>query len=378
MNPARQAGTNVMAPLWRGLVAYRMIALVFAAGALAARRDEIAHLPAGVALVCAMAGWTGVSAVAYGRGWGRTTRFAVLDLVGTIAAMVGSLAAEPWDATAGGATVLTSIWVAGPVLAIALLHGRDGGLVAAGLIGATMLVLRSSPGSDELHAIALLVTAGVVVGYAATVTRQSADRLRQAISAEAAAVERERLSRSIHDGVLQVLAAVQHRAADPGGHFGDLAAAAREQESALRRLMTAGPVVTDTSARDLVGTLRELTRGGVEVVIPAGPVLASPVVADELAGAVSEALANVQRHAGDEARVWVVLEDLGDEVEIVVRDDGRGISAGRLAAAESEGRLGVSRSIRGRLADLGGSAVCHSVPGEGTEWELRVPKGLSR
>jgi hypothetical protein len=69
------------------------------------------------------------------------------------------------------------------------------------------------------------------------------------------------------------------------------------------------------------------------------------------------------------------VEDEPDAVLVSVRDDGPGISEGRLAAAEHEGRLGVAQSIRGRLRDLGGTAVVESVPGQGTEVELRLPRG---
>jgi signal transduction histidine kinase len=61
-------------------------------------------------------------------------------------------------------------------------------------------------------------------------------------------------------------------------------------------------------------------------------------------------------------------------VTVTIRDDGPGIPSGRLAEAAAAGRLGVSHSIRGRLRDLGGSAVISSVPGEGTEVELRLPR----
>jgi signal transduction histidine kinase len=69
----------------------------------------------------------------------------------------------------------------------------------------------------------------------------------------------------------------------------------------------------------------------------------------------------------------VLLEDLGGEVVLSIRDDGVGIPDGRLAIAEAEGHLGVSQSIRGRVADLGGTARLTTAPGEGTEWELHVP-----
>jgi len=59
---------------------------------------------------------------------------------------------------------------------------------------------------------------------------------------------------------------------------------------------------------------------------------------------------------------------------VTIRDNGPGIPGGRLAEAAASGRLGVSHSICGRLRDLGGSAVIRSVPGEGTEVELRLPR----
>ena len=68
---------------------------------------------------------------------------------------------------------------------------------------------------------------------------------------------------------------------------------------------------------------------------------------------------------------------LPDEVIVSVRDDGVGIPEGRLAQAEAEGRMGVSKSILGRVQALGGTAVLQTGPGEGTEWEINVPKGKS-
>jgi signal transduction histidine kinase len=113
----------------------------------------------------------------------------------------------------------------------------------------------------------------------------------------------------------------------------------------------------------------------ISVAAPATPVLVPQVTAGELSAAVREALSNVDRHAGSDARAWVLLEDLGGEVVLSIRDDGVGIPDGRLAIAEAEGHLGVSQSIRGRIADLGGTVELTTAPGEGTEWELHVPTG---
>jgi signal transduction histidine kinase len=103
-------------------------------------------------------------------------------------------------------------------------------------------------------------------------------------------------------------------------------------------------------------------------------VLLEATAAGELTAAVGAALDNVRKHAGVDAQAWILLEDEPDAVLVTVRDDGPGIPEGRLSAAEREGRLGVALSIRGRLRDLGGSAELLSVPGQGTEVELRVPR----
>lgn len=360
-------------PLWRAIAVFRVVALAFAAGAVAVRGDDLESLAGAVALLAVMAAWTLVVVLGYGLGWGRTRRFVVVDLVVTLGCMAGSLMAQPWDAAAGGATVLTSIWVAGPVLALGLVWGHAGGLVGAACVSAALLLLRRPPGSEELYAIALLVVVGLVFGYAARVMRETAERLRRALAAEGAALERERLQRSIHDGVLQVLTLVR-RGGDRDADSAALAQLAAEQEVALRALLTSDDSALDAQERDLTGPMRALARHWAEVVTPSEPIVLPGPVVDELVAATREALSNVERHAGPGARAWVVLEDHGDAVGVVVRDDGRGIAPGRLDAAREAGHLGASQSIRGRIEAMGGRAVLTTAPGEGVEWEMIVPK----
>jgi signal transduction histidine kinase len=112
----------------------------------------------------------------------------------------------------------------------------------------------------------------------------------------------------------------------------------------------------------------------VTVSVPAQPVLLDRAAAAELTAATRAALDNVRRHCGERARAWVLVEDEPGLIRVTIRDDGPGIPDGRLAAAAAAGRLGISHSISGRLRDLGGSAVISSVPGEGTEVELRLPR----
>jgi len=102
------------------------------------------------------------------------------------------------------------------------------------------------------------------------------------------------------------------------------------------------------------------------VELPAGTVT-------ELDAVVRAALGNVERHVGADAPAWVFVEQVDDGIEISVRDDGPGIPDGRLAEAEAQGRIGVARSMRGRVADLGGTVALDTGPGRGTEWIIRIP-----
>jgi signal transduction histidine kinase len=177
---------------------------------------------------------------------------------------------------------------------------------------------------------------------------------------------------------------------------------AGEQESALRALISRGlPGPRDAGLHEGRGHRREGRRDGgpeaaeeqpdapvdlrtllarhatgprIALAEPGTPVELPGHAARELAAAVGAALDNVRAHAGEDARAWILLEDEPGQVIVTVRDDGPGIPAGRLQAAEQEGRLGVAQSIRGRVRDLGGTAELFSVPGQGAEVELRIPK----
>jgi signal transduction histidine kinase len=180
--------------------------------------------------------------------------------------------------------------------------------------------------------------------------------------------------------VLQVLALVQRRGAELGGDAADLGRLAGEQEVALRTLIRRQDAVEVPAGSgpapdaDLTSALTRLeTTRRVTVAAPARPVLLPAEVVDELVSVVAACLDNVAVHVGPEAPAWVLLEELPDRLSLSVRDEGPGIPEGRLDQAAREGRLGVSESIRGRVADLGGTADL--VTGSfGTEWEFTVPR----
>jgi signal transduction histidine kinase len=151
---------------------------------------------------------------------------------------------------------------------------------------------------------------------------------------------------------------------------------AGEQEAALRALIATGPRTPGTGGvtTDLRPLLSPYAGTAVTVAAPADPVPLPAHAAREVGRAVGAALDNVTAHCGPDARAWVLVEDEPDAVTVTVRDEGPGIIEGRLAEAAAQGRLGVAQSIRGRIADLGGTVTITSTVGAGTEVELRIPR----
>ncbi|MFG2013833.1 MacS family sensor histidine kinase [Actinomadura geliboluensis] len=376
--------------LWRAVAVYRGLALVYAAIVIAMNFDGYAHPAAGWAVLAVMTAWTAYAVAAFGdprrRGWPL--------LAADLAVAAASILATAWVETAAniaaGRPTLPVSWVAAAVLAWAVAGGRRLGLTAALVLAAANLLVHAIAGtsggigSTTFNGIVLLVLAGLVVGHVVRLAREAEARLARAVELESANRERERLARRIHDSVLQVLAMVQRRGGELGGEAAELGRLAGEQEAALRALIGTAPAVParDAGAADADADLRPLLTAhastSVTVSTPATEVRLPAHAAREVAAAVAAALDNVRRHCGDGARAWVLLEDGADGVAVSVRDDGPGLPPGRLDEAASDGRLGVAQSIRGRVADLGGSVAIASAPGEGTEIEMTVPRRPDR
>jgi signal transduction histidine kinase len=264
------------------------------------------------------------------------------------------------------------IWPSGAMLAWSIQWGWRGGVGAAAMISAASLLARGELTRSTGNNIVLLLLAGAVIGYAVDLFRRSEQTMQQAIHLEAATRERERLARSIHDGVLQVLALVQRRGPDLGDEGVELARLAEQQQLALRGLLVAHPDASGDEEVDVAGLIAALASTTVTVATPAEPVWLPSYEGGELVDAVKACLDNVRVHVGPAAPAWVLLEEDDDHVVVSVRDQGPGFPQGRLDAAAADGRLGVAQSIRGRVEDIGGTATFTSTPGQGTEVELAV------
>ncbi len=373
------APRSLQAPLWRSIAAFRIASLAYAAILLGLRRDAYLHWGLAWAVLAAMTVWTVAATFFYAARQRRGWPLLAADLAVTIAALLSTEFVQKPEYIKAGLMPVTATWLAGPALAWSVAAGVRAGAIAAILTGTGVVLLRHLRVSQilpstDLDGPVILLMAAMLAGYIAKLAASAEQAIQRAAEIEAASRERERIARTIHDSVLQVLAMVQRRGAEIGGQAAEIGRLAGEQEVALRTLITAADEPLPGGELDLSSELSREAGTFISVITPATPVLLNEKTVCETTAAVREAIDNVRRHCGESARAWVLVDDEGAEVSVTIRDDGPGIPAGRLTEAAAEGRLGISHAITGRLRDIGGTADISSTPGAGTEVKLRVPR----
>ncbi|MEV0820285.1 MacS family sensor histidine kinase [Nonomuraea rubra] len=359
-------------PFWRAIAVFRVASLVYAAVLMAQHRGYEQPL-LGWLVIGVMALWTAAATFAYAAGPLRRWPLLATDLTVTMACLLTTPYVQGDQQVTLGSMPVPATWIAAPVLAWAVRHGRRAGTLAAAVVAAGELWSRARVGEASvlINETVLLLMAGWLVGHMVRLAKQAEERMQRAAEMEAAQRERERLARDIHDSVLQVLALVQRRGRELGGEAAELGRLAGEQEAALRELVSVGPP-PPLGTIDLRSHLARYGSSSVTVSTPATPLLLPAEAAASVSAAVGAALDNVRAHCGHDARAWVLAEFLDGTVTVTVRDEGPGIPEGRLEQAAADGRMGVARSIRGRMAELGGQVSIVSVPGQGTEVEITL------
>jgi signal transduction histidine kinase len=368
---------DLATPLWRAAQVFRLLSCIYALGFQIAINPDLERPAIGWLLFNALIGWSAACAVAYLQGFGRRPAWVLAEVV-VVAAMVLStnfVASAQW--ALDNQSWPTTLWATNATISAAILWGPIAGMLAGVVVMAVSTVVKGFINYDLGHnaTIVIEVAVGLAIGMAAQTARRAHAELEQAARLAAALEERERLSRQVHDGAIQVLALVSRRGREIGGETAELAELAGEQERALRCLVSSACAEPRVGAMTDVGALlRRRASDRVSVSVPGEPVLLDDAVAGELCAAVVNALDNVASHAGRDAHAYVLLEDLGESVTVSIRDDGVGIADGRLEQAVGEGRVGIAKSIVGRMDWLGGSTKLNTGPGCGTEWELTVPR----
>ncbi|MGH3911818.1 MAG: DUF5931 domain-containing protein [Pseudonocardiaceae bacterium] len=311
--------TDILTPLWRTVVVLRIITATVAIGSIIVAHDGFARPDLGWLVLAGIVVWTLVTCLAYSYDVSRRIHVIALDLLVTLALLASSVLVLSAEQLSAHTPLLAAIWSSGPVLAAGVHAGRIAGVLFGVAVCLTEVWARGVLTTNLVGEMVLLVGAGFVFGLAGTTARRATEQLRRAARTEAAAAERERL----------LTAAIP------------------------------GPVDSAGSDdEDLASALRLLASSRVDVAVPATeiPLPASDV--EELVAVAREVLAGT---AHPDAKAWVLVEDLGEEVVLTVRD-------------EAGSPTGMTRTIRGRVADLGATLTLDTGPGQGTEWEVRLAR----
>ena len=260
------------------------------------------------------------------------------------------------------------------------------------LPGAAMVVIAYGLGAGDLADAWLLVVETIVAAGLVAVIRggaRQADTIvaaglateRQIRAEEARRADEREQHRQLHDTVLSTLTMVA------AGAFAEPSLALTAQADRDLRVLQglagapaapAAPAVPGAPAAPgglapLTDLRPKLERAAVTTddlavrlkLVPA--MLPSPVV-DQLAACVSEALRNVERHAGTGQAEVTVTGGAGWAV-VEITDRGRGFDT----AATPPSRRGIRESITGRMLAAGGRAAIASRPGAGTTVTVSWP-----
>ncbi|WP_172800204.1 MULTISPECIES: DUF5931 domain-containing protein [unclassified Mycobacterium] len=372
-----ESAPDPAAPLWRAAQVFRVLSCLYALGFQVSVNGDLDRPGVAWILFASLLAWSSVCAVAYLQGFGRRPLWVLAEIAVVVGLILSTevVASPQW--AFDNQSWPTTLWATNATISAAIVAGPIAGMLTGVVVMIASTVVKGFINYDlgRNATIVIELAVGLAVGMAAQTARRAHAELEQAARLAAAHQERERLSRQVHDGAIQVLALVSRRGREIGGATAELAELAGEQERALRRLVSSGESEPRLGATTDVGALlRQRASDRVSVSLPAEPVLLEAGVATELYAAAANALDNVAAHAGPDAHAYVLLEDLGDTVTVSIRDNGTGIADGRLDEAVREGRIGVAKSIVGRMNWLGGSAKLTTGPESGTEWELTVPR----
>jgi signal transduction histidine kinase len=210
------------------------------------------------------------------------------------------------------------------------------------------------------------------------------------LRASASAIERGRIARELHDGVIQTVAGVEiqvaalgmrvaEEAPSVGKELDRLRTTLREEGARLRDFMQRmKPLEIDPDKLvdllgDFVQRFQRETGIVARFVTQLDRVALTPRVCREVARILEEALVNVRRHSGAR-NVFVRLSTTNGACCLSIDDDGCGFPfRGRLSQADLEATRKLPVVINERVRQIGGALTVESDPGRGSRLEIAVP-----
>ncbi len=245
------------------------------------------------------------------------------------------------------------------------------------------------PTSMQFIATQALVLAVAIIMYRLTVQleREIAQRNTELVALRALMDERERLSREIHDGSAQVLAAVLAKIDTIRAHL-DLGHSERAMAELDSLRQVAAETYRDTRAsisglrlglqeRGFADELQHLctqfeSRTRIPVELRIDPIVEALTPTSQLQAIriVGEALTNIQKHAHASRVLLEVDAGSARTVRITVQDDGVGFRDGRESSASAGFGL---RTMRERAESVGGWLGIMSEPGQGSAIVAELP-----
>ena len=207
--------------------------------------------------------------------------------------------------------------------------------------------------------------------------------------------ERERFSRDLHDGLLQIINSVglQIETVQTLMSVNDQSAAhnilenlkkvVKDANADIRNLIL-GLRVSHQPAQDMFGALlsylkdysaqtgivAELSLPG-ERVIP----MLSPLAEDQILRIVQEVLTNIRKHA-HASRVELTFSADDRSIHLIITDNGQGFDPQYVFSMDGNPHFGL-KIIRERAEILGGRLEINSAPGSGTRIDIFIPSTVS-
>jgi signal transduction histidine kinase len=212
-------------------------------------------------------------------------------------------------------------------------------------------------------------------------------RLHEQLQRLAVVDERERISKDLHDGIIQNMYGVGLSLEDvPELMVEDAAEATARVERAIDaihlsiqdirnfifglrpELLEGVPLVVGLAS--LVEEYRHNMIVDLDLRIPDAVTEPAPEVTGHLLAIVSESLSNVARHSrASRASVELTTPDDGASLELAIEDNGVGFDP---AAVVKLGHQGLANT-RARVAEIGGTLTIESRPASGTRVIVRIP-----